>query len=61
MLSGRRRKLPRHKRSLYLSAARSWLFNMILSVRVEQGSDLQVELLEEGARGASLERELISG
>jgi len=38
MLSGRRRKLPRHKRSLYLSAARSWLFNMILSARVEQGS-----------------------
>ena len=38
MLSGRRRKLPRHKRSLYLSAARSWLFNLILSARVEQGS-----------------------
>jgi tRNA pseudouridine13 synthase len=29
-----RRRLSRHKRSLYLSAARSWLFNCILSERV---------------------------
>jgi len=28
----------RHKRSLFLSAARSWIFNHILSQRVEQGS-----------------------
>ncbi len=26
------------KRSFYLSAARSWLFNMVLSTRIEQGS-----------------------
>jgi tRNA pseudouridine13 synthase len=32
------RRLSRHKRSLYLSAARSWLFNCMLSERVEQGS-----------------------
>lgn len=33
-------KLPksRHKRSLYLSAARSWLFNLILSERVQRKS-----------------------
>lgn len=31
-----RTRLSRHKRSLYLSAARSWLFNCILSERVEQ-------------------------
>lgn len=33
-LSGHRRKLTRHQRSLLLSAARSWLFNQILSARV---------------------------
>jgi len=27
-------KIPKHKRSLYLSAARSWLFNHILSQRI---------------------------
>jgi tRNA pseudouridine13 synthase len=32
-----RYKLARHKRGLYLSAARSWLFNRILSERVRQG------------------------
>lgn len=30
--------LPRHKRSLYLSAARSWLFNVLLSERVKTGT-----------------------
>lgn len=30
------KRLPRHQRSLYLSAARSWLFNRILSARIEQ-------------------------
>ncbi|HEB81476.1 MAG TPA: tRNA pseudouridine(13) synthase TruD [Gammaproteobacteria bacterium] len=37
MFRNSRRRLPRHKRSLYLSAARSWLFNRIVSQRVEQG------------------------
>ncbi len=32
-----RYKLAKHKRSLYLSAARSWLFNLILSERVKRG------------------------
>jgi len=36
-LSGRK-KLSRHRRSLYLSAARSWLFNQILSERVDAGN-----------------------
>ncbi|VAW51875.1 tRNA pseudouridine(13) synthase [hydrothermal vent metagenome] len=31
-----RRKIAKHKRSLYLSAARSWMFNRILSERIEQ-------------------------
>ncbi|MBE9567097.1 MAG: tRNA pseudouridine(13) synthase TruD [Proteobacteria bacterium] len=30
------RRLPRHKRSIYLSAARSWMFNCILSERIRQ-------------------------
>jgi tRNA pseudouridine13 synthase len=30
-------RISRHKRGLYLSAARSWLFNSILSERVKQG------------------------
>lgn len=34
----RNTRVPRHKRSLYLSAARSWLFNEILSRRVENQS-----------------------
>ena len=29
-------RVPRNKRSMYLSAARSWLFNRVLSSRVEQ-------------------------
>jgi tRNA pseudouridine13 synthase len=33
-----RKRLPRHKRSLYLSAARSWLFNHIVSQRVAAGN-----------------------
>ncbi len=33
-----RKRIPRHKRSLYLSAARSWLFNTILSERINAGS-----------------------
>ena len=32
-----RYKLAKHKRSLYLSAARSWMFNHILSDRIKQG------------------------
>lgn len=38
LFSQPRKRLSRHKRSLYLSAARSWLFNRILSERVEQSS-----------------------
>ena len=38
----RRRKLSRFKRSIYLSAARSYLFNQVLAARVENGSWLQV-------------------
>ena len=33
-----RRKVDRFKRSLYLSAARSWLFNLVLAERVRQGN-----------------------
>lgn len=36
MFEGRR--IDRAKRSIYLSAARSYLFNMVLAMRVEQGS-----------------------
>jgi tRNA pseudouridine13 synthase len=38
LFSGRRKRISRHKRSLYLSAARSWLFNAIVSHRVLAGS-----------------------
>lgn len=34
MFNDRRSRLPRHKRSIYLSAARSWIFNEILSQRI---------------------------
>ena len=37
MFQRRRNRLSKHKRGLYLSAARSWLFNQILSERVERG------------------------
>ena len=33
----RRLRVKRHQRSIYLSAARSWLFNSVLSRRVESG------------------------
>lgn len=33
-----KRKYRRHQRSLYLSAARSWVFNMYLSERVREGT-----------------------
>jgi tRNA pseudouridine13 synthase len=36
LFSKPRYKLAKHKRSLYLSAARSWLFNCILSERIKQ-------------------------
>jgi len=38
MLFGRTRRLPRHQRSLYLSALRSALFNRVLAARVADGS-----------------------
>lgn len=31
-------RLPRNKKSIYLSAARSWIFNRVLSKRVEQNA-----------------------
>ncbi len=34
MFASRRKRLVQHKRSLYLSAARSWLFNQVLTARV---------------------------
>jgi tRNA pseudouridine13 synthase len=34
----RRARIPRNKRSIYLSAIRSYLFNQVLANRVEQGS-----------------------
>ena len=37
MFQRRRNRLSKHKRGLYLSAARSWLFNRILSQRVAHG------------------------
>ena len=37
MLSGRIRVKDRNKRSIYLSAARSYLFNKVLSKRIEMG------------------------
>lgn len=38
LFAGKLREKNRHKRGLYLSAARSYLFNQVLSARVEQGS-----------------------
>src|SRR5690606_13456642 len=50
LFRGELRQRDRHKRSIYLSAARSWLFNQVLSRRVERGVWHQVldgDLLEE--------------
>lgn len=38
LFRGELRQRDRHKRSIYLSAARSWLFNQVLSRRVAQGN-----------------------
>jgi len=38
LFSGELKKVARHKRSIYLSAARSYLFNLVLARRLEQGS-----------------------
>ena len=38
LLAGEMRKVKRENRSIWLSAARSWLFNKVLSARVESGS-----------------------
>lgn len=38
LFSGELKKCPRHQRGLYLSAARSWLFNHIASLRVADGT-----------------------
>lgn len=37
-LLSRRARIPRNKRSIYLSAIRSYLFNQVLAKRVEQGN-----------------------
>lgn len=37
MLTGQRREKNRQKKSMYLSAARSYIFNQVLAARVEQG------------------------
>jgi tRNA pseudouridine13 synthase len=42
LLSGEKMKCPRHQRGIYLSAARSWLFNQLLSRRVSDGSWNQI-------------------
>lgn len=36
MFSNEELRLPRHKKSIYLSASRSWIFNRVLSQRIEQ-------------------------
>lgn len=36
MFSNDNLRLPRHKKSIYLSASRSWIFNSVLSQRIEQ-------------------------
>jgi tRNA pseudouridine13 synthase len=38
MFTQPRKRIPRHKRSLLLSAARSWIFNTILSERIQAGT-----------------------
>ena len=38
LFSRMRKRLSRHKRSLLLSAARSWIFNIILSERISAGT-----------------------
>ncbi|MBP0048110.1 tRNA pseudouridine(13) synthase TruD [Marinobacterium sp. AK62] len=37
LLEGRLRERQRHKKGLYISALRSWLFNQVVSQRIEQG------------------------
>ena len=38
MFSGARRKMKKHQRGIYLSAARSWVFNQVCSQRVKEKS-----------------------
>lgn len=38
LFSGNQNKISRHKRGIYLSAARSYMFNLVLAKRVGQGS-----------------------
>ena len=38
LFAGQRKKVRRDKRSIWLSAARSWLFNQVLAERVRQGN-----------------------
>lgn len=38
LLEGRLRERQRHKKGLYISALRSWLFNQVVSQRIRQGN-----------------------
>lgn len=38
LFQGKLRRLKKHQRGLYLSSARSWIFNQILSRRIEQNN-----------------------
>ena len=38
LFKGGLRRLKRHQRSIYLSAARSWMFNRIVSARIDQSN-----------------------
>ncbi|BAO44807.1 tRNA pseudouridine(13) synthase TruD [Thiolapillus brandeum] len=42
LFAGERKKVRRDKRSIWLSAARSWLFNLVLAERVRQGTWNQI-------------------
>ncbi len=43
LFAGKAKKVRRDKRSIWLSAARSWLFNKVLAARVADGSWRQVQ------------------
>ncbi len=62
LFRGELKKVTRHKRSIYLSAARSYLFNLILAQRVEQGNWNQAMpgeiLLLDGSRSHFLVEEV---
>jgi tRNA pseudouridine13 synthase len=73
MFRGEWRESVRHKRSLYLSAARSYLFNKVLSARVADGSWHRAlpgeSLMQEGSTscfsvrliGSDIEKRIVAG